>query len=331
MRIPALVVKGALIVLLASCGETDSSANNTPKSEARKVRTQKLQPDVTRDTTRVTGFLRSPTDITISAETSGRVTLRPFNEGAQVKKGDVIVMLDTSTLEIQVAQARAAVEEALLNPDQPAALRRSQQAALQVALDQLARCTIRSMVDGVLNRVWPDVGEWVTVGTPVAQVVGLKQLEFVASLSELESVQVQIGEETMVRVDAHPNRTFPAHVGRVSRAADITTHRFEVTLKLNNRDEALWVGMFASARLSLGSSGHERLVVPKTACQERFDEMFCFVAGTDGVAMRRRIEVAEIPGRTTLFSVTKGLEFGEVIVLGPLTGLDDGSPIQVAK
>lgn len=324
-----------VILVLASvmpgCGEPATSSEETPLATARVVRTQAMEWDNQAPTTRVTGFLRSPTDVLISAEVSGRLIRFPLAEGARVAKGEVIAEFDTTTIKLNVEQARVAVEEMFLNPDQPAASRRARQVELQIAQDLLAKCTLRSPVDGVLNKVWPDVGEWVTAGTVMAQVVGLKQLEFVGSLAEEEAVKARPHQKASVRVDAHPNQTFDAHIARISRAADTATHRFEVTLALANPDEVLWVGMFASARLTLGESTTKRLVIPKTACRERFDEMFCFVAGADNIARRRRIKVVEIPGRSALFHVTDGLKVNDLVVLGPLTGLNDGSPIQVAQ
>ena len=165
----------------------------------------------------------------------------------------------------------------------------------------------------------------------MAQVVSLEQLEFVGSLAEEEAVKVRPHQKASVRVDAHPNQVFDARIARISRAADTATHRFEITLTLANPDEILWVGMFASAHLVLGEAATRRLVIPKTACQERFDEVFCFVTGADNIARRRRLTVVEALGRSALFHVVAGLKLNEIIVLGPLTGLDDGSPIQVAQ
>ena len=320
-----------LASVMPGCGEATTSSEETPSATARVVRTQVMKWDNQAPTTRVTGFLRSPTDVLISAEVSGRLIRFPLTEGTRVAKGEVIAELDTTTLKLNVKQARIAVEEMFLNPDQPASSRRARQVELQIAQDLLSKYTLRSPVDGVLNKVWPDVGEWVTAGTVMAQVVGLKQLEFVGSLAEKEAIKVRPHQKASVRVDAHPNQTFDAHIASISRAADTATHRFEITLALSNPDEVLWVGMFASARLTLGESTTKRLVIPKTACQERFDEVFCFLAGADNIARRRRIKVVEIPGRSALFHVTDGLKVNDLVVLGPLTGLDDGSSIQVAQ
>ena len=62
------------------------------------------------------GQLQPKTKITISAKTTARIVELPFEEGATVKKGDLLVQLDSKDLEAQLKGSVAQVMDAQTQP-----------------------------------------------------------------------------------------------------------------------------------------------------------------------------------------------------------------------
>jgi multidrug resistance efflux pump len=67
---------------------------------------------------RVSGNFSSVNQVSLAFSPGGRVTQLPVKEGSQVKKGDLLVALDTATLELQVSQAQAGLAIAQARLDQ---------------------------------------------------------------------------------------------------------------------------------------------------------------------------------------------------------------------
>ncbi|MGC8724804.1 MAG: efflux RND transporter periplasmic adaptor subunit [Acidobacteriota bacterium] len=108
MRKRAFIIGG--IVLIALVVVILTVVNARPKGEevdVQKVTEGDIAPTVTTD-----GLITAKDTVNISSQVMGEITAIPFKEGDHVKKGDILVQIDPSTYQRDVASAKAALDAA---------------------------------------------------------------------------------------------------------------------------------------------------------------------------------------------------------------------------
>jgi membrane fusion protein (multidrug efflux system) len=104
-----LVASLVSAVLLAGCGETTNTQQNAP---APLVQTQAVEVIPHQQSKIYIGRMDAVEDTAITAQVSGYLVERHFQEGQIVEKGQLLYTIEPSTFEAQVASAKAMVSEA---------------------------------------------------------------------------------------------------------------------------------------------------------------------------------------------------------------------------
>jgi len=292
---------------------------------------------------------------------------RDLYEGARDQARAALRQTEVSSqrLEIQLADARRnlrrverlhddqlvsleALDQAQLAVDTAEVEIRAQQhaidqyrSALKRATDDLARTTIRSPMDGVLIQLNAEQGETVVPGSTnlpgsvIMIVADMSTLLAEVEVSEVDVVNVQLGQAAEVTVDAlGADEPQPGHVVEIATSGrrDPTqgTIRFRVKVALDDPDPALRPAMTAKVDI-LTATSEDALTVPIQAVVKR-------VVDTEGEEIRgsaakgqNKIDVVYIvaEGETTIrpvitgvsdvlhVEITEGLTEGEEVVIGP--------------
>jgi len=223
--------------------------------------------------------------------------------------------------------------------------------ALRRADDDLDRTTIRSPMDGMLIQLDVEQGETVVPGSTnlpgsvMMTVADMSRLLAEVEVSEVDVVDVAIGQPAEVEVEALGGRLQTGHVVEIATSGrkDPTQGviRFKVKVAIDDPDPALRPGMTAKVDV-LTATSDDALAVPIQAVVKR-------AIGESGV---ESTDPGSVPtdavylvdgGRTTVRPVTTGisdelyveivdgLEAGEEVVVGPyktLKGLVSGEPVR---
>src|SRR5690606_4151307 len=83
--------------------------------------------------------------------------------------------------------------------------------------------TIRSPINGIVDRTFVEAGEYVSAGQRIALVHDPERLWVEANVKETQIRRLKPGQPVEVTVDAYPGRTF---IGRVERIGSSTTSNF---------------------------------------------------------------------------------------------------------
>jgi len=220
--------------------------------------------------------------VNIAAEISGTVVEIAFESGATVKKGDLILRLDTTSEEAQLRALEAQTELARLNAKRIRELR-VEKAVAQSELDNaeatlaqfqgntdvvratIAKKTIRAPFAGRLGIRQVNLGEFVEAGRTA--IVSLQALEHVYadfSLPQQELSRIATGLKVHLAVDAFPGRQFAGEVTSLNPDLDVATRSVRVQATFENAEELLRPGMFARVELLMPGS-QDVLVIPTTA------------------------------------------------------------------
>jgi membrane fusion protein (multidrug efflux system) len=227
------------------------------------------------------GTLVAVRAVTLGAELPGLIREVAFDSGTLVRRGAVLVRLDTSTEEaaLQAAQAEATLARLALEravslregganapADLDGAQARDRQAAASVAgLEAtIAKKTIRAPFDGRIAIRQVEVGQVVSPGTPIASLQSVDPIHAEFWLPQQALADVHAGQRAAVRTDTFAGRTWDGQVSVINSEVDVATRNVRIRATLPNPDGRLRPGMFVNVEV-LSAERRPVLVIPATA------------------------------------------------------------------
>jgi len=227
------------------------------------------------------GSLVAVHDVTLGAEVPGMIREVAFESGRVVRRGAVMVRLDTSNEEAQLAAALADAELAKNALERARALRKggaNSPADLEVAEARakqtealaaniratIAKKTIRAPFDGRVAMKQVERGQVVSPGTPVATLQSVDPIYAEVALPQQALADLKTGQAVTMRVDSFPGRTWQGEISSVNSEVDPATRNIRVRATFPNRDGVLRAGLFVKVEVSALGERHV-LVIPTTA------------------------------------------------------------------
>ena len=309
------------------------------------------------------GSVTSAKGVALSADASGTVTRIAFESGATVKKGDVLVELDTSVERAQLASAQArrqlanttigrtrqlaasgAISAAQLDSDE-ASLRTATTDAEGISA-QIARKTIRAPFDGKLGIRQVNLGQFLQPGTPVTVLETIDAVHIDFTLPQQRLGDLTVGMPIRVVVEGTDGGGGAPLEGKLS-AVDPTVDPITRSIRLrgdvtSGKVEGLRPGMFVQVDVLLAGKT-KRVTVPATAVVHApyGDSVFVVEArkadapgsakGPNGEDVKNaRQQFVKIAGaRGDFFAVLDGVKPGEELVTAGAFKLRNNVPIIV--
>ncbi|MCW5589835.1 MAG: efflux RND transporter periplasmic adaptor subunit [Legionellales bacterium] len=293
------------------------------------------------ETVSAVGTLSSFNVATLSAQVEGQVVKIFFNNGQDVKKGDVIVQLEQETAQANVDSAKAAlklsqttlarylevkeyggVSTQMLNQAQADVA--TKMAALKTSTAALDEKQIVAPFNGTLGELKVNVGDYVTSGQAIVPLVNNDHLKVRYSVPQKFVSQLSINQEVDVEVNGI-NKIFQAKVTFISPAVDQNTRMVTVEATLDNQNGLLAPGMFAGIEQVVGVAKNS-VIVPEQSITASMAGDFVYRI-TDGKAYSAKVELGRrIKGYA---EVKSGLKPGDVVVTAGIQKLSDGTPVKI--
>jgi membrane fusion protein (multidrug efflux system) len=343
--IGALVgIKVAQIRAMIASGESFA-----PPPEA--VSSAKVQADRWQATRTAVGSLVAVHGVSIGAELPGLIREVSYDSGEAVKRGAVLVRLDTSTEEAQLAGAQADAslarialgrarrlrEEGSNAPaDLDAAEARAKAADAEVAGLQatIAKKTVRAPFDGRVAIRQVERGQVVEPGTPLASLHSVTPIHADFWLPQQALADVAPGQRVRVRTDIFPDRTWDGEITAVNPEVDVATRNVRFRATFANPDGRLRPGMFVRLEV-VGPEARAVLVAPATAVifAPYGDSVYVIEEGKDqagkkaSVVRQKFVRTGERRGDFVV--IESGLEAGETVVSSGAFKLRNGMAVVV--
>ena len=300
------------------------------------------------------GSLVAVHDVVLGAEFPGLIREVDFASGTTLKRGAVMVRLDTTNEEAQLASATADMELAKTALERARALRkgeantpadletaeaRAKQTKAIVANIQatITKKTIRAPFDGRVAMKQVERGQVVSPGTPLATLQSVDPIYAEFSLPQQALADLKMGQVATLRVDSFPGKTWQGAVSTVNSEVDPTTRNVRVRATFPNKEGVLRPGLFANVEVS-ASDRRSVLTIPATAVvfAPYGDTVFVLDSAKDAaqdsapsalVAQPRFIRLGERRG--DLVAVVSGLKAGETVVSNGAFKLRKGARVVV--
>jgi len=323
------------------------------------------------------GTVKPLREIQLVPEVNGKVVYAaPFLvDGGAFKNGQLLLRIDPEDYELAITLAAARVKDAesrlkvaeeeaaaareewrLLYKDnpkeagQPPALvaRQPQLAAaraklaadranLRKALLNLERTRLKAPFEGRVSQENVDVGQYVSVGQPLASLFSTEAAEIIVPLEDAALFWFHVpgftpgtGPGAAVRVSARiAGRvlTWPGRVVRAEGRLDERTRMVNVVIRVDKPYAAmppLAAGLFATVQIQ-GRTLQNAALIPRAALRENSR---VWVVESDGRLKFRRVKVARVENQRALIS--SGLNNGELVVVSSLNVVSDGMQVRVA-
>ena len=288
----------------------------------------------------------------VSTELGGTVGEIRFENGAQAKKGDVLVRLDVSQEEALLRSAEAEAELARTDLERARDLvskkviskaeidaAESKFNRLNAIVDQMrsniAKKTIVAPFDGELGIRQVNVGQMINAGQQVVALTSLDRVYVDFALPEQNVSKLTKDLEVSVRADALSGREFKGKLTAINSMVDPITRNVPLQATLENPDHAVRPGMFAKVDVMLPET-KKTIVIPGSAVSYApyGDSVFVIEkqkepkSGHESLVLRQQfVRIGEVRG--DFVAVTQGLKPGQEVVGTGVFKLRNGMAVTI--
>ncbi|MDD5130174.1 MAG: efflux RND transporter periplasmic adaptor subunit [Candidatus Omnitrophica bacterium] len=270
------------VFLLNGCSgqKAKEAVSNAIPVKVDKVKLQELY-----DTLDYSGDIKAQDEAVIYPKVSGKIIEKVKEDGALINKGEAICYIDRDEVGLQ-----------------------------------FQRAPVESTLTGILGRVYVDIGENVSVSTPIALVVSADKAKIELDIPEKYLPKVTLGQQAEIKVDSWPDEKFSGSVTKVSPVVDLSTRTAPVEITIPNKEYRLKSGMFAKVRLVIEAKENIPVIL-KEAIMGHHPDNYVFVV-QDHKAVLKKIKLGIRQG--PYFEVRQGLKEGDLVVIMGQQLLADG-------
>ena len=312
------------------------------------------------------GHIEAYSTVEIQSQVAGILVEQHFEQGDDVKKDDLLFVIDPRPYQAALAQAEATLAQniatlkfseetvrrytklaqedyvAQLTFDQyvtnvavDEAIIKQNIAQIETAKINLGYCYIRSPIDattGILNKY---VGNFITVGesTPLITLNKIDPiyLNFYVPEQQLPKI-LELQRKSALKVEAIVNQDFskpyPGNVTLINNMVDQDTGMFLIQATLPNQEKILWPGEFVTTRLFLETQKNA-VLIPIKAIEYGQNGPYAYVVKDNLTVELRNLTLGQAEG--DMIIVNKGIVAGETIVVDGQVNLLPGVAVSIKE
>lgn len=243
------------------------------------IRATVVKPSEVQNTITSSGSMMANEEVTLNPETAGKIISIQFQEGREVKKGQLLVKINDAELQATLAKQTSVQKineekerdlKALLaikgvsQEEYDLALSVVQQGKADIDLTQaqIAKTEIRAPFDGIIGLKNVSEGDFVSSTDIIASIQQINPAKIDFSVPEKYSSQVHINDTVMVKV-AGNSKTYIGKVYAFDPKIDAATRSLKVRALVDNSKHEIFAGSYAEVSLVLHSENS--VIVPSMA------------------------------------------------------------------
>jgi len=230
-----------------------------------------------------TGTVEPTVMLPIAPRVAGRLVDLNVDEGAKVRKSQILAKLDDADLASTVDELAAREQFARSQYERTQSLLARgfvskveldrTRADLDAAIASLKRArtqrefmALTAPADGTIIRRDGEIGQYIPVGQAVFYLSCCAPLRVTADVDEEDISRVHVGQKVVLKADAVPGRVLDGEVSEVTPKGDPVARSYRVRIKLGD-PSALRVGMTVDANLIVAERPNA-VLVPATAIKD---------------------------------------------------------------
>lgn len=329
----SLPVMAICLTFLAGCQPAGSDAGSDAAAGAKKrppasVEVLPVRSDEWQSSFATLGTLRANESLALRPEVAGRVTRLGFQEGAAVRRGQLMVQLDDSAVRAELNQtlanatlaqadlirARSLSAEGLIATNELERLQ-AQAAVAQAAVDKarsaLSKTRLLAPFDGRAGLRQFSPGELVQPGQALVTLVSLSPMKLDVSVPEREASSLRVGQTVLATIPALNNLAVSGQVQALEPSLDGAARAQQVRVLVANPAGKLQPGLSAQVRF-LQAQPRTVLLVPDQAIVPQGGRQVVYrLEGEEAVLTP--VVVGE--RKEGLSEIVSGLKLGDAVVV----------------
>lgn len=298
------------------------------------------------------GSVRAVNGANLSAQVAGTVSALHFQSGADVKKGDLLLELESSEDLAKLAALKATAALTKVNYERDRTLVKSNAVSQQTAdtdesnmknaqalVDQQQALvnykTIKAPFAGRLGIRQVDLGQYLAAGTTIVTLQQLDPIYVDFFVPQQSIAQLKVGQAATAKVDTFPNRSFAGKIIAINSLVDAATRNVQIRAEFANKDDVLLPGMFATVDIDTGAP-QTYVTLPQTAvAYNSYGDIVYLVQDKGKDANGKPQLVAQQTFVTTgatrgdQVAIVKGVKDGDTVVTAGQVKLRNGAPVLI--
>jgi multidrug efflux pump subunit AcrA (membrane-fusion protein) len=200
------------------------------------------------------------------------------------------------------------------------------QAQVEIAQKGVTDTTVRAPYTGYISNRPTAVGEYVTPASIIATILLTNPIKLDLQIPESESPKVKPGMPVSVTVDAFGDRKFGGQIVAINPAIDPASRSVMVEAKIENGDNALRSGMFATARLTQPGGGQAIFVPTAAVVSDRNTNSYRVFVIQGDTARLRVVQIGDNENGMT--QILNGVQANEVVATSGMDRLYEGAKVK---
>lgn len=352
-------------LVLISCAKKEvpkAVAGKLPKVTVAQPQVQDIQRVIT-----AVGTLEPEDDVQITSQVSGIIQEIKFEEGQEIKQGEILAILDPTNFKLNVENAKALLARAqsdlslaqtnydrekglyeknfvpeqefqqyIAALDSAKATFASVQAGLKIAEKALTDSVINAPVDKSGNKyVWEvqkklaSIGQYVNAnaGTPIAELVNRTTLKLRFTVPEQSATYLGINKTVKFTVPALSGKEFEAKLIYIGPEAVENTRSVIVKARFDNTELILRPGYSSNVRFIAEDKG-KAIIISRRSLRYDVDKPYVFVVNDSTL---HKTDITMGIEEENDVEITSGLKASDTVVVRSSSFLDDGAKVEVVE
>ena len=298
------------------------------------------------------GFIEPNKGVTVANEASGIIKSIDFENGVNVKCGDLLVSLDArvekanlKAKEVQLPaiesdykrlnrlfQKGSVSSQKVDNANSKYQTLLADIESLKATIDQKE---IRAPFSGIVGIRAVSLGQYLQVGSNIVRLEDISSMKLRFTIPQDQLSKIKIGQKVRVNVDAYPNDLFEGRISAIEPAVFYQSGLVQVQATIPNNHDLLRSGMFAKVSVVMPELT-KQLVIPQTAINMAlYGDSIYIVRNeqkdgkTEKHVKQMTIKVLDRDGNNAL--IQGDIKAGDTIVTSGLVRLSNGSLVKIVK
>ena len=293
------------------------------------------------------GTITAANTVTVRSRVDGQLIALHFQEGQQVKAGDLLAEIDPSQFKVALAQAQGQLaktnlvsrqeldaQQALVSETEGTI--KADEASVASAQLQLDWSRITAPVDGRVGLKQVDVGNQISSGdtTGIVVITQTHPIDLVFTLPESDIATVvqaqKAGKPLVVEAWDRTNskKLSEGTLLSLDNQIDATTGTIKVKARFNNQDDALFPNQFVNARM-LVDTEQNAVVIPTAALQMGNEGHFVWVLNSENKVSKHLVTPGIQDSQKVV--IRAGISAGDRVVTDGIDRLTEGAKVEVVE
>jgi membrane fusion protein, multidrug efflux system len=282
----------------------------------------------------------------VSPEANGQITKIYVVKGQTVKKGDLLVTLNTSMVRNSIEEVKVGLELTTKIYEKQKSLwdqnigselqyleaknaKESLERRLKTLQSQLEMSIVRAPFSGIVDEIFQKEGELASPGRAILYLINLDKLKVFADASEALLPKIDKGDMVSIHFPTY-NMDIEAPINRIGNTIDDKTRTVKIEILIDNVKGKIKPNQMAALRIK-DFEEPKALVVPSIVVKQDSRGEFLFIVEKNerGEAIAKKLYVESGLSYNDQTMIIKGLELNQMVITAGFNQVGNGSLVEI--